>query len=99
MKARISGGNLAKSVKDDIRKEFVKLLDKYNYDAALQVLYILHFEFGFGEQRLRKFAKCLEAMQTEMKNHYELEDEDTPYLCGYQLEEDRIDFRSILKGE
>lgn len=98
MKARIPGGKLSKSVKDDIRKTFLKMIDKYNYDAALQVLHILHFEFGFGEQRLQKFASCLIQMQEEQKERYELEDEDTPWLCEEQLKRSGIDIQKIIKG-
>lgn len=74
------------------------LLDKYNYDAALQVLHILHFEFGFGEKRLQKFANCLTQMQKEQKDRYELDDEDTPWICAEQLRRDGIDIERILKG-
>lgn len=98
MKARIPGGNLSRSVKEDIAKQFQKLLDRYNYDAALQVLHILHFEFGFGEQRLQKFADCLTQMQKDQKERYELDDEDTPWICAEQLRRDGIDIQKIIRG-
>lgn len=98
MKARIPGGNLSRSVKDDIAKQFTLLLDRYNYDAALQVLHILHFEFGFGEKRLQRFADCLTEMQKYQKDRYELEDEDTPWICEEQLRRDGIDIKRIIKG-
>jgi hypothetical protein len=98
MKARIQGGNLSLSVKEDIKKQFLILLDKYNRDAALQVLHILHFEFGFGEKRLQKFAECLNQMQKDQKERYELEDDDTPWICEEQLKRSGIDVQHILKG-
>ena len=98
MKAMIRGGNLSRSVKEDISKQFAKLLDKYNYDAALQIIHILHFEFGFGEKRLQKFADSLTQMQKDQKERYELEDEDTPWICEVQLKRDGIDVEKILKG-
>ena len=98
MKAKIRGGNLSQSVKDDIAKQFMLLLDKYNYDAALQVLHILHFEFGFGEKRLQKFAECLTDMQRYQRERYELDDEDTPWICAEQLRKDGIYVDKILKG-
>ena len=98
MRAYTKGKNLSKSVQDDIYAQFLKLLDKYNYDAALQVLHILHFEFGFGEKRLQKFADCLTQMQKEQKERYELQDEDTPWLCAEQLRKDGIYVDKILKG-
>lgn len=98
MKARIRGGNLSQSVKDDIAKQFMLLLDKYNYDAALQVLHILHFEFDFTEEELQHFADCLTQMQKEQKERYELDDEDTPWICAEQLRRDGIYVDKILKG-
>jgi hypothetical protein len=100
MKARIkcTGVNLAQSVKDDIYAQFLKLIDGYNYDAALQLLHILHFEFGWGEKRLQRFADCLTKMQKEQKERYELQDEDTPWICAEQLRRDGIYVDKILKG-
>lgn len=99
MKARIQGGKLSKSVKNDIAKQFYLLLDRYNYDAALQVLHILHFEFGFGEKRLQRFADCLTEMQKYQKDRYELDDEDTPWICEEQLRQSGIDFKKLMSGD
>lgn len=99
MKARIPGGNLSKSVKNDIAKQFYLLLDKYNYEASVQVIHILHFEFGFGEKRLKRFAELLNQMQQEQKEHYELENEDTPWICEEQLRQNGIDFKKLMSGD
>lgn len=98
MKARIQGGNLSQSVKDDIRKQFIKHLDIYNRDAALQVLHILFFDFDFDEEELQRFAVRFTQMQKEQKERYELEDEDTPWICEEQLKRSGIDIQKILKG-
>lgn len=99
MKARIPGGNLSKSVKNDIARQFYLLLDKYNYEASVQVIHILHFEFGFGEKRLQKFAELLNQMQQEQKERYELENEDTPWICEEQLRQSGIDFKKLMSGD
>ena len=100
MKARIRGGvNLSKSVKNDIAKQFYLLLDKYNYEASVQVIHILHFEFGFGEKRLKRFADLLNQMQQEQKERYELQDEDTPWICEEQLRQSGIDFKKLMSGD
>lgn len=99
MKARIPGGNLSKSVKNDIAKQFYLLLDKYNYEASVQVIHILHFEFGFGEKRLKRFAELLNQMQQEQKERYELENEDTPWICEEQLRQSGIDFKKLMSGD
>lgn len=99
MKARIPGGNLSNSVKNDIAKQFYLLLDKYNYEASVQVIHILHFEFGFGEKRLKRFAELLNQMQQEQKERYELENEDTPWICEEQLRQSGIDFKKLMSGD
>lgn len=100
MKARIQRGvNLSKSVKNDIAKQFYLLLDKYNYEASVQVIHILHFEFGFGEKRLKRFAELLNQMQQEQKSRYELQDEDTPWICEEQLRQSGIDFKKLMSGD
>lgn len=99
MRARIPGGNLSKSVKNDIAKQFYLLLDKYNYEASVQVIHILHFEFGFGEKRLKRFAELLNQMQQEQKERYELENEDTPWICEEQLRQSGIDFKKLMSGD
>ena len=99
MKARIHGGNLSKSVKNDIAKQFYLLLDKYNYEASVQVIHILHFEFGFGEKRLKRFAELLNQTQQEQKERYELQDEDTPWICEEQLRQSGIDFKKLMSGD
>ena len=90
---------MSKSVKNDIAKQFYLLLDKYNYEASVQVIHILHFEFGFGEKRLKRFAELLNQMQQEQKERYELENEDTPWICEEQLRQSGIDFKKLMSGD
>lgn len=100
MKARPQGGvNLSKSVKDDIRKMFNSLLDKYNRDACVQFLFVMHFTDGYGQKRLEHRASELMRLQKELKERYELDDDDTPWLCEELLRRDGIDIDKILRGD
>lgn len=87
-----------KALKQEVAKEFGKLLKQYNHDTAMQVLHILHFDFGFGQSRLQKFADKLTEMQADQKERYELSDSDTPWLCEKQLKESGIDTDSLIGG-
>lgn len=87
-----------RALKNEVKKEFDKLLGLYNKEVALQVLHILHFDFGFGQSRLQKFAEKLTQMQIETIDRYEMSDEDTPWLCEKQLKEDGINLDELLKG-
>ena len=101
MKVRINNNqpNAAqrKVLRGEVVKEFNNLLAMYNHDTAVQVLHILHFDFGFGQQRLQKFADKLKAMQIEQEQRYELPESETPWLCEKQLREDGIDIDELLK--
>ena len=87
-----------RALKIEVAKEFDKLLELYNKEVALQVLHILHFDFGFGQQRLQKFAEKLTEMQIETIDRYEMSDEDTPWRCEKELKESGIDVDKLMKG-
>lgn len=85
-----------KVLRGEVKKEFNKLIGMYNHDTAIQVLHILHFDFGFGKQRLQKFADKLTEMQIAQRERYEMTDGDTPWLCEKQLEESGINVDDLL---
>lgn len=63
----------------------------------MQVLHILRFDFGFGQQRLQRFADKLTEMQKNQRDRYEMTDDDTPWLCEQQLKESGIILDTFLK--
>ena len=101
MKARIYNNQLTSAQRQALHqecvKEFSKLLSKYNREVALQVLHILRFDFGFGQERLRRFADKLENMQTKTVDRYEVKNEDIPNICEIQLRESGINLDELLK--
>lgn len=88
-----------KALRAECVKEFDKLLEQYNRQVALQVLYILRFDYGFGQKRLEVFSRKLGKMQTDTVTRYEAEDGDVPDICEIRLRDDGIDVERILKGE
>ena len=84
-------------IKQECKKEFAKLLDHYNREVAMQVIHILHFDFGFGEKRLYKFAERLNEMQRKQKETYELDSSDTAWLCEKQLKDEGLDVDKIIE--
>ena len=77
-------------------KEFDKLLAEYNREVALQVLYILRFDFGFGQERLQKFADRLSEMQNNTVHRYEVKDGEIPDICEIKLRDSGIDVERII---
>jgi len=90
-----------KVLKEQCKKEFFNLLERYNYQVALQVMYILHFKYGFGKKRLREFFELLKAMQARHIEYYEVKDDDVPDICEIKLREDGINIEDffIMEGE
>lgn len=102
MKVRINNNtpNSAqrKALRQECVKEFDKLLELYNKQVALQVLHILRFDFGFGQERLKRFSNRMAEMQIKNIDRYEATDEEIPDICEIQLKNSGIDIKAILEG-
>lgn len=86
-----------KVLRQECVKEFDKLLALYNRQVALQVFHILRFDFGFGQQRLKKFSDKLAEMQIKTIDRYEATQSEVPDICEIQLRESGIDLKGILR--
>lgn len=86
-----------KALKAECVKEFNELLSRYNHQVAAQILYILRFDYGFGQKRLEKFADNLKKMQIDLEDKYEMGEDCTWWLCEQKLIESGIDVKELLK--
>ena len=86
-----------KALRQECVKEFDKLLAIYNRQVALQVIHILRFDFGFGQQRLKQFSDKLAEMQIKTINRYEATDGEVADICEIQLRDSGIDLDELLK--
>ena len=85
-----------KVLKKECENEFDKLLSLYNRQVALQVMYILRFKHGFGQQRLKQFSDDLAAMQIDTIGRYIVEDEEVPDICELKLRESGINLEDFF---
>lgn len=102
MKVRIKNEPTAaqrKVLKKEVIREFNELLARYNHSTAVQVMHILRFNFGFGQERLQRFADKLCEMQKHQEEFYELPPDDTPWICEKQLRDSGIDVDAILEDK
>ena len=101
MKVRINNNTpnatQRKALRQECVKEFDKLLADYNRQVALQVLYILRFDFGFGQERLRRFSEKMKEMQITTIDRYEATDGDVPDICEIKLRDSGINVEELLK--
>ena len=88
-----------KALKQECKKEFFLLLENYNKQVALQIMYILHFDFGFGNKRLHQFFEKLKQMQAQHIEQYEVKDDDVPDICEIKLRDDGINFEEFFTME
>lgn len=88
-----------KAVREECQRQFDELLNGYNRQVSLQLLHVLHFDYGFGQKRLKTFSKRLNEMQTGMLSRYELTESDTAWICEQQLRADHIDVDKLLEGD
>ena len=86
-----------KALKQECIKEFDKLLEGFNRQTALQILFILRFDFGFGQERLKRFADRLSEMQKNVVDRYEVIEGDIPDICEIKLRDSGIDVGAILE--
>ena len=88
-----------RALKKQCEEDFFKLLEGYNRQVALQIMHILHFNFGFGEKRLKRFFQKLKEMQAFNIERYEITDEEVPDICEIQLRGAGIRFEDYFEME
>ncbi len=90
MRVRINNQLTAKQKKmlnAESEKAFYSQIEKYNKMIVLQIMYILHFDFGFGKKRIGRFFTKLKEMQESHIKRYEVKDDDVPDICEIKLRE------------
>lgn len=88
-----------KVLRQECVKEFDKLLAEYNRQVAVQILYLLHTDYGFGNERLAKFADKLKQMQIDLEDKYEMGNDCMWWVCEQKLKESGIDVERLLSDE
>lgn len=80
-------------------KEFDTLLENFNHDVMVQLLYLFHFKYGFGQKRLKQLNRDIAQALEGLHARYELSVNDTAWLCEKKLAEDGINIDELLKEE
>lgn len=100
MRVRIYNQPTAKQkkvLKQECEKQFFNCLETYNRQVALQIMHILHFDYGFGEKRLYQFFIKLKQMQARNIERYDVIDDDVPDICEIQLRDAGIEFEKFFE--
>lgn len=86
-----------KAVEGEVRRAIVKQDIKYakGYDAA--VLWVLHKEFGFGAQRLKKVFDKFFEHRAHIRERYLADDDDDAFICQRALLSVGVDMDELYK--
>lgn len=77
-----------KAVRKAVRSQLLEDDLTYWLDMDAAVLWVLHKEFGFGAKRLRRFFDRFSVIHEEMRNYYQLDDDNNTWLCRFLLKRD-----------
>ena len=102
MRVRINNKPTAaqrKVLREECVKEFNTLLENFNRDITIQLLYLFRFKYGYGQKRLLQLTKELNETLRDLHARYELSESDTSWVCEKKLKESGIDVDAILKEE
>ncbi len=91
--------NQKKVLNQECERVFHKYLEQYNKMVILQIMHILHFDFGFGKKRLKRFFSKLKEMQNRHIERYEVKDDDVPDICEIQLRDVGIRLEDFFETE
>lgn len=93
----IFGASFTKNEQKAIDMEISRQLSDYNMRNAIEldamVLLALIEEFGFGEKRLHTFFDRFNIYMDELRDRYEMDDCDVPWLATKKLLDRGIDIK------
>lgn len=80
-----------KALDVEIRRELEEWDWKHSIEIDAMILWVLHEEFGFGPKRLKQFFDRFSSSLTELKDRYQMEEEDKIWLCTHMLKRYGVD--------
>lgn len=86
-----------KIIRQECVKEFGTLLEDFNRDVMVQLIYLFHFKYNYGQKRLENLTNDLKEALQNLRTRYELSENDTPWLCERKLKEDGINIDELLE--
>lgn len=75
----------------EIKRQLAEYTRKYEADLNATILYVLHEQLGFGEQRLKKFFDRFSVEIDALVKYHEMDEEDAAWLCTRKLLDVGID--------
>ena len=86
-----------KTLRQECVKEFETLLGTFNRDVMIQLIYLFHFKYGYGQKRLENLTNDLKEALQSIHVRYELSENDTPWICEKKLKDNGINVDALLE--
>ena len=100
---KIYGVDFSKKEQEAINREIQAQCAEYDRKNVLEIdaiiLWLLHEHFGFGMKRLRKFFDLFATEIAALCDRYEMEKDDSVWLCTYKLKEYGLDIEQWNKED
>lgn len=98
VRAVIDKEGIRKAMHKEINIQLVQAHDRFFQDETSVILYVLHKEFGWGAKRIKRFYDAYTPACDELRNHYQVSEDDMPWLTLTKLKEDGIDIDAWKKN-
>lgn len=104
MRVKKSGGKIfgaqltvaeRKALDIEIKKQMAEYDRKHRNELEAMVLWQLHAQLGFGVKRLKKFYDNFNPIVEELIERYQLEEDDSIWICTLKLKELGIDIEEM----
>ena len=96
MKARMRAG-LNKSAQiafnDEVNRQLAEKSKEWYTNIDSLILFVLHEEFGFGKDRMKRFMKSLVSFNNELVDYYKMDDAE--FICKEKLKRIGIDVEKL----
>lgn len=98
---RVYGADLTAAEKKALDIELKRYFAEYDYKNIKEidaiVLWVLHEQFGFGPERLKRFFDNFNSSVKELLDRYELDESEDAWMCTYKLKEIGVDVEKWYK--
>ena len=104
MRVKKSGGKIfgadltaaeKKALDMEIKRQIVEYERKHSNELQALVLWQLHEQLGFGVKRLKKFYENFNPAIDELLERYQLEDDDSVFICTLKLQDLGLDIEEL----
>lgn len=100
---KVFGANLTAAEKKALDMEMKRYFAEYDrkniQEVDAVVLWVLHEQFGFGPERLKRFFDNFNSSIKDLLARYEMDNSEDVWMCTYKLKEIGVDIEKWYKED